>query len=105
MIAYDQKFPYSFKYPLWNRDFSNKVYYIKCELHKGENWEDVLRDWEKSIDELDVDFWVSGRDTESSEAARRKPEKFRQIKITNQLALFQVIKEPRLEAGDEAQTD
>ena len=99
VIAYDQPYTYSFKYPLWNRDFSNKVYYIKCEVRKGEKLEQVLEDWEKGIDKWDVDYWVSGKNSKSSQKARTLPDKFKVIKEGKHLVLFKVIKgkEPEVE--------
>lgn len=101
VIAYDMHYTYSFKYPLWNRDFSNKVYYIKCEKNEGEQWEDVLKTWEEAIDEWNVDYWVSGKYSKSSKRARSKPDKFKLIRESTNLALFQVIKSSEPEADDE----
>ncbi len=101
IIAYDQQYTYSFKYPLWNRDFSNKVYYIKCEVREGEKLEQVLEDWEKGIDKWDVDYWVSGKNSNSSKRARKLPGKFRVIKEGKHLVLFRVIKGKEPEDDDE----
>jgi len=101
IIAHDRHYTYLFKYPLWNRDFSNKVYYIKGEKGEGENWEKVLDDWEAAVDKWDIDFWISGKDSQTSQRARMKPGKFRLLIEGGYLALFEVIKGKETEVDDE----
>jgi hypothetical protein len=97
-IAYDHGFKYKFMYPLWNRDFSNKVYFV---LNEKENA------WENSIDAYGVDFLITGVESNSYKWARAKPEKFQLIIRGNHLSLFEITKGKPLdvEVDDEKEMD
>jgi hypothetical protein len=87
-IAYDKSFKYWFIYPLWNRDFSNKTYYLQYE---GELM------WKRAMEEWEVDFIVTGVGSPVFRWAIARPGKFKLVIQGPNLALFKAVESAEVE--------
>lgn len=86
VIAYDRTFLYSFVYPLWNRDFSNKTVFIH---------DDNKQTWLREIEEESPDVIVIGTEGETYKWATAENSRFKVMIKGNRLCLFEVL------SGDE----
>ncbi len=91
-IAYDSSFKYWFLYPLWNRDFSNRAYFLE---YSGELM------WKRAIDDWEIDFLITGTDSKVYKWAEERPNKFEQLVKGGNLSLFRVIRDEGQTAGTE----